>query len=352
MEPGFLDSVLAAEGTRALVLWNGKTLVHDGGIAFLEPAGLPHGGLAVFLGSVQDGAPGGLAEGTDLVLLGLSGDDAQSGQDVQTASALAPEGSRWAGFREAALELEAAEAAIFIEANAIANWHASHTHCPKCGSPTDVEAGGWVRRCPRDSSEHYPRTDPAIIVAVVGPDDRILLGGGSNWDANRYSTLAGFVEPGESLEQAVVREIAEEVGVRIHSARYLGSQSWPFPASLMLGFTASTEDTEARPDGVEVTRARWFSREELQQAVSSGEVVISARLSIARALIEQWYGGRIEDAPSAAEQRQPVGPAGPPGQLAGQDPAGQDGAGTTGESAGQDGAVTPGQSAGQAAGQR
>jgi NAD+ diphosphatase len=301
LEPGFLDGILAGGGTRALVLLAGKTLVYDGGIAYLEPARLPPAELAVYLGSVRSGAPGGLAEGTDLVLLVLSEEAAE------IASGLAPGGSRWAGFREAALELGAADSGIFIEANAIANWHGSHTHCPKCGSPTTIEVGGWVRRCPRDSSEHYPRTDPAIIVAVVGPDDRILLGGGSSWDSNRYSTLAGFVEPGESLEQAVVREIAEEVGVRIHSARYLGSQSWPFPSSLMLGFNASTKDTEARPDGVEVTRARWFSREEIQHAVSSGEVVISARTSIARALIEQWYGGRIEDAPAAAKQAQPAG---------------------------------------------
>jgi NAD+ diphosphatase len=130
---------------------------------------------------------------------------------------------------------------------------------------------------------------------VVGPDGRLLLGGGGPADAKNYSTLAGFVEPGESLEQAVVREIYEEVGVTVTACQYLGSQSWPFPASLMLGFTAVTEDAEARPDGVEVTRARWFSREELREAVLTGEITISSRLSIARSLIEHWYGGRIQD---------------------------------------------------------
>jgi NAD+ diphosphatase len=146
-----------------------------------------------------------------------------------------------------------------------------------------------------DNSEHFPRTDPAIIVTVVGPDDRLLLGGGSTWEANRYSTLAGFVEPGESLEQAVVREIQEEVGVHVHTSQYMGSQPWPFPASLMLGFNALTEDREATPDGIEVTRARWFGREELQAAILTGEIVISTRASIARALIEAWYGGTILD---------------------------------------------------------
>lgn len=158
-----------------------------------------------------------------------------------------------------------------------------------------MEVSGWVRRCPKDKSEHYPRTDPAIIVAVVGADDRLLLGNGATWEPNRFSTLAGFVEPGESLEQAVVREIQEEVGVRIHRADYLGSQAWPFPASLMVGYTAWTEDTEATPDGAEVARARWFTRAELQAAVLSGEVIISHRMSIARALIEDWYGGLIEE---------------------------------------------------------
>ena len=135
---------------------------------------------------------------------------------------------------------------------------------------------------------------------IASPDGRLLLGGGGPLDARNYSTLAGFVEPGESLEQAVQREIGEEVGVRVTASQYLGSQSWPFPASLMLGFTATTPDTEARPDGVEVTRARWFSRSELQDAVLSGEIVISSRLSIARSLIEHWYGGVIQDAADSA----------------------------------------------------
>ncbi|MCZ2403201.1 NAD(+) diphosphatase [Paenarthrobacter sp. Z7-10] len=300
MEEGFLDHLLAGSGARAMVLAGGRTLIRAGGIVYLDPDRLPAANLTVFLGSTPaDGSQAGIADtstddgtlrpGSDVVLLVLSDEAAAH------VLSLAPAGTQWAGFREAALELNSADSGIFIEANAIANWHLSHTHCPRCGTRTEIETAGWVRRCPADNSQHFPRTDPAIIVAVVGPDDRILLGGGSNWDANRYSTLAGFVEPGESLEQAVVREIAEEVGVEVHTPRYLGSQAWPFPASLMLGFIARTEDTVATPDGVEVTRARWFSRSEIQDAVSRGEVVISTRTSIARALIEHWYGGRIED---------------------------------------------------------
>jgi NAD+ diphosphatase len=230
----------------------------------------------------------GLPAGTELLLFVLS-------EPLEPGTAGIPGDAAWAGFRDVAAGLTETGTALFVEASAIANWHGGHTHCPRCGTSTLVEAGGWMRRCPADSSEHYPRTDPAIIVTVVGPDGRLLLGGGGPVDAKNFSTLAGFVEPGESLEQAVVREVLEEVGVRVTACQYLGSQSWPFPASLMLGFTAVTEDAEATPDGVEVTRARWFSREDLQEAVLRGDITISSRLSIARALIEHWYGGRIED---------------------------------------------------------
>ena len=294
--PGIVDEQLASPETLAVVLSGRQGLVQGDGLCLaaaqpllqeLTAAGsAPE--LVIYLGSALPDSD--LPAGTGLLLYVLP-------EQVTPGTAGLPADARWAGFREVAGGLDATHTALFVEASAITNWHAGHTHCPRCGTPTNVEAGGWVRRCPADSSEHYPRTDPAIIVTVVGPDGRLLLGGGGPQDARNYSTLAGFVEPGESLEQAVVREIFEEVGVRVTACQYLGSQSWPFPASLMLGFTAVTEDAEARPDGVEVTRARWFSREELQEAVLAGDITISSRLSIARSLIEHWYGGRIQDRP-------------------------------------------------------
>jgi NAD+ diphosphatase len=300
-EPGFLEDVLAEADTRVMVLAAGKTLIDDGRIVLFSPSQVADADLVVFLGRplAADRRDGTGEPAADLVLMALSED-----QGAKLAAA-APTGAKWAGFREVAAGLDALDAGAFLEALAIVNWHRTHTHCPRCGAATNIEAGGWVRRCPVDASEHFPRTDPAIIVAVVGKDDRILLGGGSTWGSNRYSTLAGFVEPGESLEQAVIREVGEEVGVQLHSPTYLGSQPWPFPASLMLGFTARTEDQVPTPDGVEVVRARWFSREELQSAVLSGEVVISPRVSIARALIENWFGGTIEDAPSGEQFTEP-----------------------------------------------
>ncbi|XAS66246.1 NAD(+) diphosphatase [Micrococcaceae bacterium Sec5.7] len=297
MKPGMVEELLAGAGTRAMVLSGRQALLHGTRLLLMDGSALldelRRMGSApeqlVYLGSGLEGSE--LTAGTELVLVVLAA-------PVEPGLAGIPADASWAGFRDVAARLNATDAALFIEASAIANWHGSHTHCPRCGTPTLVESGGWVRRCPADGSEHYPRTDPAIIVTVVGPDDRLLLGGGGPSDAKNYSTLAGFVEPGESLEQAVVREIQEEVGVRVIACQYLGSQPWPFPASLMLGFTAVTDDAEAKPDGVEVTRARWFSREELQESVLSGEIVISSRLSIARSLIEHWYGGVILDRPA------------------------------------------------------
>jgi NAD+ diphosphatase len=296
-KPGMVQSVLESGNALAMMVCGREALVQQNRLVLLDAAALSlrlheegaEPQYAIYLGSALAGSD--ISPGTELILFVLS-------DTLAPGSAGTPGTATWAGFRDVAAQLDAFHTALFVEASAIANWHATHTHCPRCGTGTVVEAGGWVRRCPSDNSEHYPRTDPAIIVTVVGKDGRLLLGGGGPVDAKNYSTLAGFVEPGESLEQAVVREIHEEVGVRVTACQYLGSQPWPFPASLMLGFTASTADADARPDGVEVTRARWFSREELQEAVLRGDIVISSRLSIARALIEHWYGGVIHDRPA------------------------------------------------------
>lgn len=292
--PGMVAELLESRSTLAMVLSGREGLVRDGALFLTDARDLRESlaaagqepGLVVYLGSALAGSD--LPPGTQLLLFVLAG-------PVEPGTAGIPIDVQWQGFRAVAAGLSATHTALFVEASAIANWHAGHTHCPRCGVPTEVEAGGWIRRCPADSTEHYPRTDPAVIVTVVGPDGRLLLGGGGPLDARNYSTLAGFVEPGESIEQAVVREIFEEVGIKVTACQYLGSQSWPFPASLMLGFTAVTEDSEATPDGVEVTRARWFSRAGLQEAILNGDITIPGRLSIARALIEHWFGGPIQD---------------------------------------------------------
>lgn len=182
---------------------------------------------------------------------------------------------------------------LLTTALALAAWHATHTHCPRCGAPTTIGEAGMVRVCAVDGSLHHPRIDPAVIMAVLDDDDRLLLGHQTRWPARRYSTLAGFVEPGESLEQAVAREVLEETGVMVDGATYLGSQPWPFPNSLMLGFVAHAATTAITVDEVEISAARWFTRDALASAVSAGDVLLPPSVSIARRLIEHWYGGEL-----------------------------------------------------------
>lgn len=278
-----LDSVWREPATRVLLLCNGKTAVRNGQLALFTAEQVDRPEMSVYLGRTLEEA----AEpaGTDVVLVTCNDAGAElDGEDIQ-----------WLGLRDVATELSARDSALFVEALAVSNWHATHTHCPRCGAATIAESGGWVRRCPRDNSEHYPRTDPAIIVSVVDEDDRLLLGSSARWSATRFSTLAGFVEPGESLEAAVIREVAEESGVVVHSPRYLGSQPWPFPSSLMLGFTATAAEAATKADGVEIREVRWFSRADLAAAAASGEIQFASGASIARSLIEHWYGGPIPE---------------------------------------------------------
>lgn len=206
------------------------------------------------------------------------------------------ESAGWRSLREAGAELDDTDSGVLTTAVALANWHARHAFCPRCGAPTDVEEGGWVRRCTHDGSQHYPRTDAAIIVAVIDPGERILLARGPHWPEGRMSVLAGFVEAGESLEAAVRREVMEEVGLQVDDLSYKGNQPWPFPASLMVGYTARTGETALTPDPAEIVEAAWFTRGELSLAARAGEVGLPPRVSIARHLIEHWLGGPLEAA--------------------------------------------------------
>jgi NAD+ diphosphatase len=189
-------------------------------------------------------------------------------------------------------------ATLFAEALAMANWHRVTGFSPLSGAATTPAKGGWVLRDSETGAELFPRTDMAVIVGVTDADDRLLLGSNAQWESNRYSLLAGFVEPGESLEAAVAREVFEESGIRVTDPRYLGSQPWPFPASLMLGFLARVDESAEsalRPDGIEIVDLRWFSRAELHAALA--EIRLPGPTSIARAIIEEWYGGPVEVAP-------------------------------------------------------
>lgn len=198
--------------------------------------------------------------------------------------------ARPAGLREAGVLLSARDAELMAHAIGLENWQRTHRFCSRCGERTVIAEAGHMRRCQACGAEHYPRTDPAVIMLVRDEQDRALLGRQVHWPEGRFSTLAGFVEPGESLEAAVIREVAEEAGVAVGEVDYVASQPWPFPASLMLGFMAWATSPEIRVDGHEIEDARWFSREDIRNAIKSGEVLPPSGISIAARLVELWYG--------------------------------------------------------------
>jgi NAD+ diphosphatase len=221
----WLDAAWADPRTRVLTVADGRVPVDS------EGSDAPR----LLLCSPADAPPG------ERRLLGADADGvAYFSVDVPAPQALT---GTTAGVREVGALLDNRDAGLLVQAVALANWHAVHTHCARCGTPTEVTAAGHVRQCPADGSQHFPRTDPAVIMPVVDAADRLLLARGATWPLGRMSTVAGFVEPGESLEQAVRREVREEVGIEIGAVDYLGSQPWPFPSSLMVGFIAHAETT-------------------------------------------------------------------------------------------------------------
>ena len=226
----------------------------------------------------------------EAVLLGMEGGRAWFAAPDPATDPGAPR----VDLRTAAASWPVREATAFAQARAVLHWRARHRHCGACGARLRFERAGWLGRCEGCASEHYPRTDPAVIVAVTD-GERLLLGRQADWPPRRYSVLAGFVEPGESLEQTVVREVFEESSVRVLGCRYLASQPWPFPSSLMLGFIAEAEPDVPRPSDEELEDARWFTREEVGDALEGRTreqgLLLSPRLSISRWLVEYWHRG-------------------------------------------------------------
>ncbi len=280
---GLFEELWADPATRILPILQGSALLSSPTtLALLPVDAVPAADLRVYLGrSTSTTSPE--PAGTPIVAVLL-----------EDAGHLAE--GEWANLRSVGSRLSDRDAGIFTEALGILNWHTSHLFSPRTGEPTVSEKGGWVRRDPVSNTEVFPRTDAAIIVGITDADDRILLGSNALWETNRYSLLAGFVEPGESLESAVIREVFEESGIHVVDPVYLGSQPWPFPASLMLGFLAKVDPEhgpETTPDGVEILDLRWFTRDELAAALT--EITLPGPTSIARAILEEWYGGPIAD---------------------------------------------------------
>jgi NAD+ diphosphatase len=262
-DPDWLAARRADPAARSLVLSERGLWVEDGGLLLVPPNG-------------------------DSVFLGLAGERPLFAQDAGEAE---PGRGRPAGLREAASELRADEAALAAYAGSLLAWHRRHRFCANCGAPTEHADAGHERHCPSCDSHHFPRTDPVVIVRVID-GDRLLLGRQASWPEERYSVLAGFVEPGETLEEAVRREVLEESSVEVGEVAYVASQPWPFPSSLMIGFEALAAGGEPRPGDGELADVRWFERGEVASAAAGdGTLLLPPPYSISRRLIDGWLAG-------------------------------------------------------------
>lgn len=271
--PGLLEELRGDADARVLVVRGDAAPRAEGdapALGWAAPDEVAAGAEWAFLGRDERGAP---------VLLA-----AWHGEGEPVA---APAG--WAPLREVGAELPAAESEAFVVGVSLGRF-LGEGFCPACGSPAPVTLAGWARRCTGCGRELFPRTDPAVIVAVESEDgQRLLLGANAVWGGRMHSCFAGFVEAGESLESAIHREIAEEAGVRLRDVRYAGSQGWPYPRSLMLGFHArAVADGEARADGSEIVNVRWFTRDEIREGLTGRGVGLPGRVSIAHRLIREW----------------------------------------------------------------
>jgi NAD+ diphosphatase len=262
------EEATASGDVRVLVLGGEHVATIDGpGLAWLAPQEAPEGEW-IWLGE-----HGGHGHAAVVV-------------DGRVDAALKP-----VSIRVLAPQLDADELSLAVHAVAIARWLASTPFCPRCGARTDVRQAGHLRRCPECGTDHFPRTDPAVIMLITDEQDRALLARNPAWPEGRFSTLAGFVEPGENLEDAVRREVAEEVGVVVGEVSYGASQPWPFPASLMLGFFGRATDPTITVDHDEIAEAVWVTREELTAYGEAGTLLLPPRgVSISSWLIEAWLG--------------------------------------------------------------
>jgi NAD+ diphosphatase len=283
-DSAWLASLRGGPLARVLPLWKLQPLLFG-------PEGTPE---STRLGFVDGALASGLG-GADAieVFLGLSGQEAFFARDISALpDPLAAALANYGHFRDARTAtglLDAGEGAMLAQAKALIDWHNRHGFCAQCGAATKSADAGYRRICPDCRAEHFPRTDPAVIMLVTR-GDQCLLGRNRRFTGGHYSTLAGFVEPGETIEEAVAREILEEVGLRIRSVRYFASQPWPFPSNLMIGCFAETDSATVKIDGQEIIAARWFDHALVKQLVSgaSTEVPIPRRDAIAFHLIAHW----------------------------------------------------------------
>ena len=291
-----LDPDAYAHDSLILPVWRGKPHLGRGGLGWVAPdhpmldhAPLPH----LYLGRHRD---------RDVFAADLSGwepdamDRAALAMFADTSLQVhpdAPEGTHFAELRLAMTSLPPAEASLAATARAIFNWHRTHRFCAACGHQSIVVQAGWERHCPACGAKHFPRTDPVVIMLVTH-GNALLLGRSPGWPDRMYSALAGFIEPGETLEAAVAREVCEETGLATRNIRYIASQPWPFPNSLMFGCSAEACGTSLTIDD-ELDDARWLSREDVLASWSGDhpDILPARKGSIAHYLIGQWLAGRV-----------------------------------------------------------
>ncbi len=297
-DPRWLDERLHAPDSLIVPVWGSKNLIAAQPRAGGDPK-------AVHLR--RRDVASNLEAATEMAFLGLQEDTAVFAIDLTDAPAgkidALPGGGTFVDLRRVGQLMAQPEAALLAYARGLMHWHRHHRHCARCGHPTESHHGGHMRRCTNDpcQGENYPRTDPAVIMLVeeatgLNRPRRCLLGRRPEWAPGVFSTLAGFVEPGESLEETVAREVLEEAGVRVSKVRYMASQPWPFPSSIMLGFRATADGTKIEIDRDELDDARWFTADELRSAGEWGDestgLQLPRRDSIARYLIESWLATR------------------------------------------------------------
>ena len=282
-DAAWLAERLADPASSAVALWRGDPLVSD------HEEGVRLARLPMALAGEVAKRPG-----EDLLLLGLHQGAAVFALDLDTpddpsAGSLQGRG-RFQDLRSLAPVLPGADAAVAATAKAVFDWHGRHRFCSACGHPSDPAEAGWKRICPSCRTEHFPRTDPVVIMLAVH-EGRCLLGRQAAWPADRFSALAGFMEPGESIEEACARELREEAGLETLSVVYHSSQPWPWPSSLMIGLIAEVSSAQAKPDQTELEAVRWLTREEAREVLAGRhEIRTPAPLAIAHQLLRSWAG--------------------------------------------------------------
>jgi len=292
------DAIRKDQRARTMLFWRGKLLAHENGSPLL--ARLDHPALAdsrdapIFVGLTPEGP----RFAADLPLWTPPEDASTIGQFIDQSLQVHPgfPDAKFVEIRGLMPLLSRLEGECIATGKALLGWHATHRFCANCGSPSAVESAGWVRKCPQCGTQHFPRTDPVVIM-VIARGDELLLGRGPSWPERMYSLLAGFVEPGESIEAAVRREVLEESAVEVGPVRYVASQPWPFPMSLMFGCYGEATSHAITIDPVELVDARWVSRDEVRHMLAGKHAQINRPRpgAIAGALIEAWANGKLLD---------------------------------------------------------